>query len=388
MKIKLPSKTLRSLAKAGNAVAKPTDDRQILRNLLLVATEQGLEVSATDTIVGLWLNVPAGPSVTIEKTGRAVVNSQNFLRTVETMPDRDVTLVATERGFQMTAGGSKFRLLVEDANDFPRLTRFSARKPFVTLDASTVLKMVRRTAFCAHDEPSFQLMHGMLVRATPSEIRMVATNGQRLSVTTLPVPVTESAASSIDGALTEARPQTSELVIPADVAVALTRIIGEETKTIDIQWLASFLNARSNLGEISIRALSGCYPPYGRGVPSTLRKLRMNRGELIEILKQTTAIKSPTSNFVSMRFFKDRIVFASIAEGAGDTEVNYEFQLEENEEERSITINPDFMLQTLNSFNSQYVSFEIGDAMTPTIIREEHETDAPASFCVYAVVRQ
>lgn len=396
MKIKLPGKLLKSLVKAGCAVAKPSDERQILRNLLLVTTEAGLEVIATDTIVGLWLNVPASETVVVSHPGRVAVNAQNLLRTIETVATRDITITATERAVQINAGGSRFRLCIEDANDFPKIARFSNRKPFVTVKADLFVKMVDRTAFCAHNEPSFQLMHGLLLRTVPSELRMVATNGQRLSVTTLASspPATPEQTSEVPPS--DVLPSTeishnssleAEVVIPAEVAGIVKKIVGPTTTTVDLQWMAAFFNARTDMGEVSIRALSGSYPMYGRGVPSNLKKLKMDRHDLIEVLKQTTAVKSDTSNFVALAFKKDRIVFSAIAEGAGDTEVEYQYEWGD-EEEYEITISPDYMLETLTSFTGEYVIFEVGDPMTPTILREMNDADAPESFCVYAVVRR
>jgi DNA polymerase-3 subunit beta len=389
VKVKLPGRLLQSLVKAGCVVAKPMDERQILRNLLLVATDKGLEVTATDTTVGLWLNVPASETVVIQQPGRAVVNAQHFLKTIETVATKDVTLIGTERSFQINAGGSRFKLCVEDSNDFPKIARFSTRKPFSTVNVDVFQKMLDRTSFCAHNEPSFQLMHGLLVRVVPTELRMVATNGQRLSVTTLAMSPASAPApekGSEPPSDTSDEEQPTEVVIPAEVAGVLKKIIGPNTKTIELQWMTAFFNARTDVGEVSIRALSGCYPMYGRGVPNDLKKLKMDRQDLIDVLKQTTAIKSPTSNFVALAFKKDHIVFSAIAEGAGDTEVTYDYPWED--EEYEITISPDFMLETLTAFRGEHVLFEIGDAMTPTILREMNESGAPESYCVYAVVRQ
>lgn len=376
MRVTLPGRVLRNLVKSAVTVAKDADDRPILRNLLLVATDAGLEITATDTITGLWLNTPVSDSVVVKKAGRAVVNAQNLQRTVDTVANRDVTLVASDRQFRVEAQGSKFRLAVEDPNDFPKIARFSQRKPHITIKADLIPKMVSRTAYCAHDEASFQLMHGMLIRAENQELRMVATNGQRLAVTTLK--------------LEEADPQPAwehELVIPAEAADVLRQIVTNDTPTIDIQWMSNFLNARTSQGEVSIRALAGSYPLYGRGIPSDLKALVLDRKQLIEILKQTTAIKSPTSNFVSLKIHKDRMVFSSVADGAGDAEVEYPY-VWDGDEGYGITINPDFMIDTLACIRGEDVSFEVGNEMTPTILREQDGDDGLKSFCVYAVVRQ
>lgn len=377
MKIKLPGKLLAALVKAAVGVAEPTDERQILRNLLLTATPDSLEITATDTITGIWLNVPASEAVVIHKAGQSAVSAQNLQRAIKTVANKDVVLKATDRSFTLEADGSKFRLAVEDANDFPRIARFSQRKPFVTVKADLFAKLIDRSAYCAHDEASFQLMHGLLVHVANKEIRMVATNGQRLAVATLPFEQQSKPDHEFD----------DSVVIPAAAAEALKRIIDSSTPTVDIQWMTNFLNVRTSMGEVSVRCLAGNFPHYERGIPTGLGHMLLDRKSLIDVLKQTTAIKSATSIFVSLGLTEDRMTFSSFAEGAGEAEVVYEFNRAGLDDEK-LTINPDFMLDTLKIIRGEDVRFETGNEMTPTILREVDDADGLKSFCVYAVVRQ
>jgi len=376
MKVTLPGRMLRDAVKAGMAVVKTTDDRQILRNLFLVATPDGLEITATDTITSLWLHLPASEMVKIDKPGRAVVNAENLQRLVNTVVHKDVTLVGAERNFQVRASGSRFKLNIEDANDFPRIARFSSRKPYITIKAGLLPKLVARTAYCASGEASFQLMHGMLMQAQKNELRMVATNGQRLAVSSL----------SFEQQSDPNTPFIAELVIPADAADTFKQIVNDDVETVDIQWMKNFINVRSNLGEVSIRALAGNYPVYTRGIPDDLKEITLDRKGIFEILRQTVAIKSPTTCFVALKILKDRMVFSSFAEGAGETEVEYEHAWDDDD--HKLTVNPDFMLQTLGRTRGNDVRLEVGTEMTPTILREQDDKSEIKSFCVFAVVRQ
>lgn len=376
MRVTIPGKRLRAAVKAAVSVSKPNDDRQILRNILIETTDKGLEITATDTIVGLWLNLLTDDTITIKKTGRVAVNAQQLLRVLDTVANRTVTLSCTPRTCTVTADGSRFRLVVEDANEFPRIARFSSRKPYITVPSDLIHKMMARTAFCAHEEESFQLMHGLLVVAKDKELRMVATNGQRLAIAT--APFEEQSKPEV--------PFEHDLVVPAELAASVKKIVGTDVKTIDVQFMASFLNFRTDHGEVSLRALAGNFPPYGMGIPSDLKTLTLDRRDFIEILKQATALKSPTTNFVSLGFDKNTMTFHSVAEGAGESEIEYEFPWDE--EPLELTINPDFMLETLTNVRGEDVTFEIGTVMTPTILRERDSGEGLKSFCVYAVVRQ
>ena len=73
-------------------------------------------------------------------------------------------------------------------------------------------------------------------------------------------------------------------------------------------------------------------------------------------------------------------------DGAGDSEVTYDFNW--SGAPASLTVNPDFLIQSLAIMRGDDVVLEIGSEMTPTILRESNDADPLESFCVYAVVRQ
>jgi len=376
VRVTIPGKQIRSAIKAATGVSKDNEDRQILRNVLIEATDEGLEITATDTIVGLWLKLPVDDTLVVKKKGRMAVNTAQLLRVLDTIANRTVTLSCTPRTCTVTAEGSRFRLNIEDANDFPKIARFSSRKPFITVPGDLIHKMMSRTAFCAHDEESFQLMHGLLVVAKEKELRMVATNGQRLAIVTAPFETQSHPDDPFEG----------DLVVQAELAQAVKKIVDNDVKTIDVQFMASFLNFRTERGEVSLRALAGNFPPYGMGIPSDLQKLKLDRRDFVEILKQATALKGPTTSFVSLTFDADKMTFHSVAEGAGESEIEYDFEWKDDP--LQLTINPDFMLQTLASIRGDDVDLEVGSVMTPTILREQELSEGIKSFCVFAVVRQ
>jgi len=376
MKVELPGKLIRDIVKAAVGIVSSSDERQILHNVLMEADDDGFHVTATDTIVGLWRTIGKSDHTVIGKNGRAAVNAQQLLRVLDTIANKTVTISCTGRSCSVTATGARFRLHVEDPTEYPKISRFSLRRPYITARADVLTKMMARTAHCAHDEESIQLMHGLLLFAESGAIHMVATDGQRLAITK----------AAFESGSPSDHDFADRAIIPAALAPTIKRIMTRDVTTIDIQWMANHVNFRTTDGEVSIRALAGSYPPYGMGIPTNLRQIKIDRRDLIEVLRQTTALKSLTANFVSLTFEADKMVFKSIAEGAGESHVDYDFVW--NHEPLTLTINPDFMLKTLTSISGDSALLEIGNEMTPTIIREQNDEDSIESFCVYAVVRQ
>jgi len=231
--------------------------------------------------------------------------------------------------------------------------------------------MISRTAYCAHTEISCQLMHGVLFEAERSHFRCVATNGQRLAICTYDLELEESF-ESFSG------------VVPAKATALVKKIIVDDTDTIDVRLGSGHLIFRAPLGEISIRLIHGSFPPYKMGIPNCPTRVEIPRSEFIGLLRQASALKSKKTNFVGLIFSnKNKLTLKSVCKSVGETEIDY--TLQHGLDNFSIAVNPEFLLQTFSVLTGKTVYFELGNEVTPTVIREI--TDAMESYCVYAVIR-
>ena len=73
MQAELPTTTLRGAIDDAASIPQRSDSRQTLRNLLIEVSATGIEVTATDTLVGAWLRIPVSDSVSVGAPGKAVV---------------------------------------------------------------------------------------------------------------------------------------------------------------------------------------------------------------------------------------------------------------------------------------------------------------------------
>jgi len=371
MQVTLSRKPLLSLVKSAAAVAKPSDSRPILRNLLLTADENGLEFSSTDMSISLWLKLPVGDDLTVHKSGKALIPAQNFQRVVSSMTATKINLTNTGSEFVLVGGGSRFSLVMEDYRDFPKVSRFSDRKSYLTIPAAKVEGLLKRIAFCAHDERSFFNMHGVLIEAADDEFRVVATNGQRLGVGIMKIESAEEVAE--------------DLVVPASNASMLAKVMaGDDDETVDVQWMARALNVRGTLGEASLVALKGSFPPYQTGIPKNTKILTLDRGEFIKTLKEANALKSPSTSFVELSLSPAGMTLITSVRDVGASRI--EREVEWAHDPISVYLNPDFLLQSAKAMKGLDISLELEGPMVQTVLREKSD-DGLESFCVYSVVR-
>jgi DNA polymerase-3 subunit beta len=375
LQVEVSKKRLQPLVKAANTIAQPSDSRPILRNLLLTATQDGLEITATDMTISLWLFLPVGDGLAVLGEGKVVVPAYDLMQIIGSIKTNDLRFRDTGSNCLITAGGSRFTTLVEDSRDFPNIHRFSSRKPFVRIKGALLQQMVDRSAYCAHNERSFYLMHGLLVKAESGQLHMAATNGQRLGVCL--GKFSECSSSDEDF--------SAEIVVPADLAIGLKKVVGDPEELVDIQWMARALNVRGSLGEVSLLALNGSFPDYTRGIPSNSKIIEFDRKKLIEVFAQTQVFKAAITALVLMTLESDRLVLSTLVPDAGEAKIEHEHTWPH--EPISLVVNPEFILQTARLMKSDRLSFELEDEMTQTLVREQRD-DEVDSFCVYAVARR
>jgi DNA polymerase-3 subunit beta len=372
--VELSRKALRPLVKATATVSKPSDNRPILRNVLITATEESLEISATNMVVSLWLKIPVGDDLTVHKTGKVVVPSLDLLRVLETSNSDRLDVENKYSRCHIKGAGSKFALVTEDPRDFPNITRFSTHKPFVTISGSTFSSMLDRSVYCAHDERSFFLMHGLLVKAEDQQLHLVATNGQRLGVCTNYY----DSCSREDGL-------EEEIVIPSNEALNLKKVCADKDAPMDIQWVARSLNVRGPRGEVCILALNGTFPDYRRGIPNNSKKIEFDRERLIKLLSQTQVFKGATTTLARAEFSSQRLSLVTLSPDIGEARLDYEIDWEHDN--LKLVVNPEFLLATAKAMRSEKIEFEVEGEMVQTLMREQRD-DNMECFCVYAVARQ
>jgi len=374
MHVELDRKELLALVKAVALVAKPSDLRPVLRNVLMSATEEGFSLTATDLTVSLWLHTPID-STTILSQGKVLVQAQSFQRVLASLKSSRITLQEANGQLIARAGKAKFELVTEDVKDFPGITRFSTKVQYLTLSADVAVSAVSRVAFCAHTERSHYNMHGVIVKSDGSSIEMAATNGQRLAVAVAPVSNKVAGVGAI----------IESIIIPAASILIMQKVIGiGKEESLDFQWTNRGLNVRGTRGEVSMQALRGSFPPYQRGIPQNSKHIVLDRKQLVEILKQATALKTAATTFVDLTLEENKLTFQSSVPDSGKTRVECDGEWEHGT--LNLVVNPDFLLQSAVAMSGDQVLLELEGVTVPTLLREVGQSIN--SLCVFAVARK
>jgi DNA polymerase-3 subunit beta len=214
-----------------------------------------------------------------------VLPARLLVDVVRSLPPGDLSLElrSAEQDVELVCGNAVFHLRTLRSEDFPRLPELPSGE-VVELDATAFIDTVARVARSASRDDTRPILTGILVSATDSSLRMVATDSYRLSVKTTPL----------------AGPVATpfEANVPARALQELARI-AQQAEAEQIRVARSENQIVFTLGNgqaggnavLSSRLIDGQFPNYQQLLPESAdHELRLSREELAEVVRRVSLL--------------------------------------------------------------------------------------------------
>src|SRR5215218_168096 len=152
----------------------------ILSNVLLEKKADHLRLVATDLEIQVLTRCETGKGGADEQ--QLTVSARKLQDILRSMPDgTSISLDAQNNRLQVKAGKSRFNLQTLPAADFPLLGDSGAPLATVTLPQKDLRALLLLVQFAMAQQDIRYYLNGMLVVLDAEQIRVVATDGHRLS---------------------------------------------------------------------------------------------------------------------------------------------------------------------------------------------------------------
>ena len=272
MKLSTTSSELLGQLQTASRVASTRSAVQALSGVQFHAADGAVELRATDMEVGL--RIPLGAEV--EREGTVVLPARLLLDVARQLPSGSVTLELrpVEQDVEIICGPARFHLRTLRTEDFPPLPEPGGDQ-VVHLPAQAFTETIAKVARSASRDETRPILTGILVSASGTELRMVATDSYRLSVkeTRLEVPV--------EGGF--------EANVPARALQELERIVasGADAETIEIGVRTNQVVFRAGDVVLSSRPIDGQFPNYRQLLPDTYEhELHVAGEDLVGVVRR------------------------------------------------------------------------------------------------------
>ncbi len=370
MKATLSTAALLAELQTASRVASSRSAVQALSGVQLEVADGALELRATDMEVGLRLRIAVRDSV----PGLAVLPARLLLDVVRSLPGADVSLElrSADQDVELISGTAVFNLRTLRSEDFPPLPTPPGTDG-VVLDAASFVETVARVARSASRDDTRPVLTGILVSASDSSLRMVATDSYRLSVKTTQLE----------------RPVTTpfEANVPARALQELARIAQQSSAEeivvarLENQIVFTLAGGDGNSGGamLSSRLIDGQFPNFQQLLPeSSDYELSVAREEIVDVARRISLLAQKNAP-LRLGFSEGELRVSAQTPDVG--EAHETLPIAFDGEPFEIGFNPEFLRDGLESVESAEIVFKLTSPLRPGLIES-----ADGSGFVYLVM--
>ncbi len=292
----------------------------VLGNLLIEALGDALTLKATDLDVSLSTRVNAE----VEQPGAFCLSAKKLFDIVRRLPDAEVAIKADGDYAKLTCGGSRFKLLSLPKDNFPEIKSHDGT--FIAVPSATLRAMIARTIFAITAEESRYSLNGAKLEIGDGRLRMVATDGHRLSFV-------EAESGPLDAAI--------DALIPKKALVELAKLTAE-TETVEMALSDNHAYFRFGPREMSSRLLTGQFPNYDLVLPKeNHNRVTVEAAQLAAAVRRVALMADERSHSIKMELGDGQIALSAVSSEAGEAQE---------------TLSADYAgPQIVAGFNAQYV---------------------------------
>lgn len=358
MKIKILQETLAgALAHLQKAIpSKP--QLPILASVHIKADGTVCQLSATDLYFGVRCRVQSD----VQEAGELVVPGKEFKEIISSLPAGPLELTFSESTLHIKSAHAKAKLQCMSSDEYPEFPQSEGHA--YQLSAPQLDAVTQNILFSASTDQARPVLTAVLFAVTPQGSRTVATDGFRLAV--LDIPGFSSNESE------------HQFLIPSKALSEVARIqkqVKEEIVafTVSEELKQAFFSVADV--EVFVRLIEGDYPPYQKIIPSNFTTtVFFDTAELLDNIKRATIFAREASNIVKFNFHPEQTKISATAPAIGEFTGELS-QAKVEGEEAMIAFNAKYLLDFLQSTDSDTLWFGMSESLKPAIFRPENRQD-------------
>ena len=353
MKVICQREGLLQACQLASMVLPTRDIKPVLKNLKFTAELGQATIYATDLELGLKVEV-AG--VTVESPGVALLPATRVIQILREARVAEMELEVTGHEVVLRGGSLEYEMPIEDAAQFPDPPEFPWDEA-AEITAGPLKDMIRRTAFACATEVARYTMTGLLWETTPDgAVRLVATDGRRLAMTTGP-KLNKGKAQSV--------------VVPSKAMNTLERCLPDDEEEVQVGLeprQAAFKTGRVTLTTLLVE---GRFPDYKAVLPKRediKARIPLHAGAFTSAIRQAAIMIDDETRRLSLKFAPGMLTLSARNANSGRSRV--ELPLEYAGAPIETFFNPNYLLDMLKQYPPDTsMEIELISGAHPALVR-------------------
>lgn len=345
------------LLKPLQAVIGVVERRQtmpILSNVLLVAKDNELAVTATD----LEVELVATSEVNVDSGGEITVSGRKLLDICRALPEgSDIGISVSGEKLSVRSGRSKFSLATLPAAEFPSVEDIKAGQT-IEVSQAVLGRLIEKTHFSMAQQDVRYYLNGMLLETGGKHLRAVATDGHRLAL----------CEAEIDGSsLTE-----QQVIVPRKGVLELQRLMDGDG-VLNIELGANHVRIQLEGIRFTSKLIDGRFPEYERVIPKeSSNELTADKSAFRGALQRTAILSNEKYRGIRLIIRDSGVVIQ--AHNPEQEEAEEELEVQYSGEDIEIGFNVNYLLDALGAVEGDEVTLSVQDSNSSCLIRQPNET--------------
>jgi len=330
----------------------------ILSNVLVDVEDHAVHFLATDLEVQIRATAKLE---TAHKPGSLTVGAkklQDILRALP--PDADTALETKESRLTVKAGKSRFALQTLAATDFPKIAEAKDEATKVAIPQRDFRRVLGLVQFAMAVQDIRYYLNGVLISCDGTTLRVVATDGHRLSMASykLAEPVAKI-----------------EAILPRKTVLELIKLLDESDDPIHMAMHQNQVRFSFAGIEIVSKIVEGKFPDYTKVIPSGYTNhVQLNRAEFQSALQRASILSNDKIRGVRLVFTKDSL--SIICSNNEQEEAEESVSIAYEREPMDIAFNIAYLLDALGHLSTETIQLSLGEAnMSSALITQPGSDD-------------
>jgi DNA polymerase III subunit beta len=326
----------------------------ILSNLLLETKNGGVSIKGTDLDVSIstWCETET------KQEGSVCIQAKKLFEIVRALPESEIEIKRNE-GDQVTivCERSKFKMPALAKDNFPEIKDFSG--PSVAISADIFKTFISHIIFAITNEESRYALNGAKFELSEKNMRMVATDGHRLSF----IEKQSNFGS-----------KNLDVLIPKKTLAELARLSSETDDSVELGRDDNHLFFRVGKRLLASRTLSGQFPNYELVLPKeNNNRISIESERICAAIRRVALMSDERSHAIKFEIDQGQIHITSQAAEVG--EAGELLSVDYAGPAVTVGFNALYLLELFSVIPSGEVLFEFKDGNSQIQIRQKDAVD-------------
>lgn len=339
-------------------VVERKQTKEVMSNLLIVATDDYIELTGTDNEVELRTRLP----LIVTEPGKTTIPARKLFDLCRSLSDgAHIDFETSEQQIKIKSGRSRFTLATLPHEEFPVVDEL-IDAAVVSLPQVQLSKAIRYTSFAMAQQDVRYYLNGLLLELSSNQLCCVATDGHRLALHRTEVELKTE--------------KDIKVIIPRKAINELGRLLDDSDHEIEVRMTANHMQLKIAGLRMTSKLIDGTFPNYDKVIPLGATNIAVVDRELFRQALSRGAILA-NETYKGVRLSLDTDVVGIQTNNPKHEAAEDELEIDYKGEKMEVGFNVTYILDVLGVLETDSAELHLQDNGSSLIIHpsgNQHST--------------